>query len=118
VDLRSATATQGGADELETHKVKGLLVFYLVLNCRYLSAAPHSSCGGRDLLRPDPPNILRANQHKKKTHSRFRLPNSSAFKGPADGSPPDREPQTEPKEISTAPVTAVGFASINVEIRT
>ena len=32
-------------------------------------------------------NILRAgfeaNQHKKKTHSRFRLPNSSVFKGPA-----------------------------------
>ena len=24
-----------------------------------------------------------ANQHKKKTHSRFRLPNSSVFKGPA-----------------------------------
>ena len=27
-------------------------------------------------------------------------------------SPPDREPQTPPKEISTAPVTAVRFASI------
>ena len=33
-------------------------------------------------------------------------------------SPPDREPQTGPKEISTGPVTAVEFASINVEIRT
>jgi hypothetical protein len=33
-------------------------------------------------------------------------------------SPPDREPQTGHQEISTAPVTAVGFASINVEIRT
>ena len=32
--------------------------------------------------------------------------------------PPDPEPQTGPKGISTGPVTAVGFASINVEIRT
>jgi hypothetical protein len=32
--------------------------------------------------------------------------------------PPGREPQTPPKEISTAPVISVGFASINVEIRT
>jgi hypothetical protein len=32
--------------------------------------------------------------------------------------PPDREPQTGPQEISTGPVTAVRFASINVEIRT
>jgi hypothetical protein len=32
--------------------------------------------------------------------------------------PPDREPQTGPKGISTGPVTAVGFASINAEIRT
>jgi hypothetical protein len=33
-------------------------------------------------------------------------------------SAPDPEPQTTPQEISTGPVTAVGFASINVEIRT
>jgi hypothetical protein len=30
----------------------------------------------------------------------------------------DREPQTAHQEISTGPVTAVGFASINAEIRT
>jgi hypothetical protein len=32
--------------------------------------------------------------------------------------PPDREPQTAHQGISTGPVTAVEFASINVEIRT
>jgi hypothetical protein len=41
----------------------------------------------------------------------------SLLQGPK-AAPPDREPQTAPQEISTAPVTAVGFASINVEIRT
>jgi hypothetical protein len=62
-------------------------------------------------------------------------PSSSRSKGQASGSrrgrlmhrrqgggaaPRDREPQTQTptKEISTAPVTAIGFASINVEIRT
>jgi hypothetical protein len=32
-------------------------------------------------------------------------------------SPPDPEPQATPQEISTGPVTAVRFASINVDIR-
>jgi hypothetical protein len=33
--------------------------------------------------------------------------------GGSSGAPPDPEPKTGPKEISTGPVTAVGFASIN-----
>jgi hypothetical protein len=43
---------------------------------------------------------------------------SSAVDTSTQIAPPDREPQTPPKGISTGPVTAVGFASINVEIRT
>jgi hypothetical protein len=45
-------------------------------------------------------------------------------KGPMLSAPPlgpaprDPEPQTAPQGIDTGPVTAVGFASINVEIRT
>jgi hypothetical protein len=35
-----------------------------------------------------------------------------------DDPPPDRESQTPTEELDTAPVTAVGFASKNVEIRT
>jgi hypothetical protein len=43
---------------------------------------------------------------------RIKLPDTNKRKAV---SPPDREPQTTPQEISTGPVTAVGFASINVD---
>jgi hypothetical protein len=40
-----------------------------------------------------------------------------ALSGTGDA-PPDREPQTPTKELDTGQVTAVGFGSKNVEIRT
>ena len=55
---------------------------------------------------------------RKLYHLRFPKRGSPRTANPDSHSPPDREPQTSPQEISTGPVTAVGFSSINAEIRT
>jgi hypothetical protein len=65
---------------------------------------------------PCPPRTNRAEVHIYATCTEEHVRYHQA--APTPRTPPAREPQTSTKELDTGPVTAVGFASINVEIRT